>query len=120
MWMWQSAAFAGAFSCGGSVPAEFGTWVPCAMCRSGGNARDRHADERVAREDLGELVFAPVLGASRTHRDHDVTHVGVRIVHSHADAVGKLGAELFQHGARLENDARAVVAALVPRRRHAE
>src|SRR5688572_23165099 len=114
--MWQSAAFSGALSRGGAVPAEFGT-EKLADAKSAPDPRHGHADESIAGEDVRELLFAPAFGAFGPYRDDDVTHVSVGIVHANRDARGKLGAELLQHRARLEHDSRAIVAALVPRGR---
>ena len=42
--------------------------------------REGHADHAVAGNDGGELLLRPTLGAGRTFGQHEVAHIGVRIV----------------------------------------
>src|ERR1700694_1404234 len=67
----------------------------CKSCFISLRLRHGPADQRVAREEGGELVFAPAFGAGRPHRHDDVAHVRGGVGDADGHRSGNHGAEFL-------------------------
>ena len=82
--------------------------------------RQGDPDQAIARNNLGQLVFRPALGASRTNRHDDEAALLVRVFDTNINLRRQRQAELGQHLARPANQTATIVRRAIPLRLEAE
>jgi hypothetical protein len=87
---------------------------------SGLDLRHRGPDHRVAGDEIGESLLAPILCASRAHWQHHVADFGIAVPDAYFDVVRHIDTEFGQHLARFEDDSRTIWRRFVPVGRQAQ
>ena len=85
-----------------------------------GAANIADTNHAVARDQLCQLILAPVLSTGRLFRQYEIAQISIAIMYANLPPGGQFGAELLKNRAGLTNSAGAVVAAFVPRRRNSQ